>query len=160
VRCLHGGDVRADPHPLGRIANAVRDNPERAEFIGYNTQRVRWLMLILSSFFAGIAGGLTAINFEIVSAENVSAVRSGGVLLAAFIGGASFFFGPILGAIVFIFFSWRCPSTRRPGSSTSACSRDARDVRAGRPRQPPADEPAVMKFGKFKRLRDRTSASS
>ena len=91
--------------PLGRIANAVRDNPERAEFIGYNTQRVRWLMLILSSFFAGIAGGLTAINFEIVSAENVSAVRSGGVLLAAFIGGAAFFFGPILGAVVFVFFA-------------------------------------------------------
>jgi branched-chain amino acid transport system permease protein len=91
--------------PLGRIANAVRDNPQRAEFIGYNTQRVRWFMLILSSFFAGIAGGLTAINFEIVSAENVSAIRSGGVLLAAFIGGAAFFFGPILGAIVFIFFA-------------------------------------------------------
>ena len=45
--------------PLGRIANAVRDNPERAEFIGYNTQRVRWLMMILSTFFAGIAGGLS-----------------------------------------------------------------------------------------------------
>ena len=40
--------------PLGRIANAVRDNPERAEFIGYDTQRVRYLMLILSGFFAGI----------------------------------------------------------------------------------------------------------
>ena len=91
--------------PLGRIANAVRDNPERAEFIGYNTQRVRWLMLILSSFFAGIAGGLSAINFEIVSAENFSAVRSGGVLLAAFIGGVGFFFGPILGAVVFVFFA-------------------------------------------------------
>ena len=91
--------------PLGRIANAVRDNPERAEFIGYNTQRVRWLMLILSSFFAGVAGALTAINFEIVSAENVSAVRSGGVLLAAFIGGTAFFFGPILGAVVFVFFA-------------------------------------------------------
>jgi branched-chain amino acid transport system permease protein len=91
--------------PLGRIANAVRDNPERAEFIGYNTQRVRWLMLILSSFFAGIAGGLTAINFEIVSAENVHAIRSGGVLLATFIGGVTFFFGPILGAIVFVIFS-------------------------------------------------------
>jgi branched-chain amino acid transport system permease protein len=91
--------------PLGRIANAVRDNPERAEFVGYNTQRVRWLMLILSSFFAGIAGGLTAINFEIVSAENVHAVRSGGVLLAAFIGGIAFFFGPILGAIVFVLFA-------------------------------------------------------
>ena len=91
--------------PLGRIANAVRDNPERTEFIGYNTHRVRWLMLILSSFFAGIAGGLTAINFEIVSAENVSAVRSGGVLLAAFIGGVAFFFGPILGAVVFVLFA-------------------------------------------------------
>ena len=92
--------------PLGRMANAVRDNPERVEFIGYNAQRVRWLMLILSSFFAGIAGGLTAINFEIVvTAENVSAIRSGGVLLAAFIGGASFFFGPILGAVVFTFFA-------------------------------------------------------
>ena len=91
--------------PLGRIANAVRDNPERAEFIGYNPQRVRWLMLILSSFFAGIAGGLSAINFEIVSAENLSAARSGGVLLAAFIGGTAVFFGPILGAVVFTFFA-------------------------------------------------------
>ncbi|MCA3212490.1 MAG: branched-chain amino acid ABC transporter permease [Burkholderiales bacterium] len=91
--------------PLGRIANAVRDNPERAEFIGYNTQRVRWLMLMLSAFFAGIAGGLMAINLESVGSEAVSAIRSGGVLLAAFIGGVSFFFGPILGAVVFIFFS-------------------------------------------------------
>jgi branched-chain amino acid transport system permease protein len=91
--------------PLGRIANAVRDNPERAEFIGYDAQRVRWLMLVLSSFFAGVAGGLSAIYFEIVSAENLSAVRSGGVLLAAFIGGATFFFGPILGSAVFVLFA-------------------------------------------------------
>ncbi|QET01480.1 branched-chain amino acid ABC transporter permease [Cupriavidus pauculus] len=91
--------------PLGRIANAVRDNPERVEFIGYNTQRVRYLVLILSAFFAGIAGALSAINFEIVSAENVSAVRSGGVLLATFIGGAGVFFGPVIGAIVFILFA-------------------------------------------------------
>jgi len=91
--------------PLGRIANAVRDNPERAEFIGYNTQRVRWLMLILSSFFAGIAGALTAINFEIVGSEFFHAARSGGVLLAAFMGGIGFFFGPIIGAVVFTFFA-------------------------------------------------------
>lgn len=89
--------------PLGRIANAVRDNPERAEFIGYDTRRVRYLMLILSGFFAGISGALTAINFEIVSAENVSAIRSGAVLLFTFIGGIGFFFGPLLGAIVGVF---------------------------------------------------------
>jgi len=90
--------------PLGRMANAVRDNPERAEFVGYDTQKVRFMQFTLSAFFAGMAGGLSCINFEIVSAENVSAVRSGGVLLATFIGGVPFFFGPILGAIVFIFF--------------------------------------------------------
>lgn len=89
--------------PLGRIANAVRDNPERAEFIGYDTQRVRYLMMMLAGFFAGIAGGLSAINFEIVSAENVSTLRSGSVLLFTFIGGIGFFFGPMLGAIVGIF---------------------------------------------------------
>jgi len=90
--------------PLGRIANAVRDNPERAEFVGYDTQKVRWLTLIISAFFAGVSGALACINFEIVTAENVSAIRSGGVLLAAFIGGVGFFFGPILGACVFVYF--------------------------------------------------------
>ncbi len=91
--------------PLGRMINAVRDNPERVEFIGYDAQWVRYLTLILSAFFAGISGGLSAINFEIVSAENVSAIRSGGVLLFTFIGGIGFFFGPMLGAIVGVFFS-------------------------------------------------------
>ncbi len=90
--------------PLGRIANAVRDNPERAEFVGYSTHMVRFLMFALSGFFAGVAGGLSAINYEIVAAESVSAQRSGGVLLAAYIGGVGFFFGPVIGAIVFTFF--------------------------------------------------------
>jgi len=87
--------------PLGRIANAVRDNPERAEFIGYETQRVRYLVLIISGFFAGVSGALGAINFEIVSSENVSAIRSGTVLLFTFIGGVGFFFGPMIGAVLF-----------------------------------------------------------
>jgi branched-chain amino acid transport system permease protein len=92
--------------PLGRIANAVRDNPERAEFIGYDAQRVRWIMMMLSGFFAGVSGGLSAINLESVGSGAVHAVVSGGVLLAAFIGGAMFFFGPILGAVVFVFFAF------------------------------------------------------
>ncbi|MDE2429671.1 MAG: branched-chain amino acid ABC transporter permease [Burkholderiales bacterium] len=89
--------------PLGRMANAVRDNPERVEFVGYDTQWVRYLTLILSAFFAGIAGGLSAINFEIVTAENVSAIRSGAVLLFTFIGGIGFFFGPMIGAVLGVF---------------------------------------------------------
>jgi len=90
--------------PLGRMANAVRDNPERAEFVGYDTQIVRFLQLSLAGFFAGVSGALSCINFEIVTDENVSALRSGGVLIATFIGGTGFFFGPIVGSVVFIFF--------------------------------------------------------
>ena len=76
----------------------------RSEFIGYDTQRVRYLVLIISGFFAGISGALAAINFEIVSSENVSAIRSGTVLLFTFIGGVPFFFGPMIGAVIFGFF--------------------------------------------------------
>jgi len=92
--------------PLGRILNAVRDNPERVEFIGYNTQRVRYFAFIIAGFFAGVGGGLSAINFEIVNAsDSLSGVRSGGYLLFTFLGGAGFFFGPIIGAVLLVFAS-------------------------------------------------------
>ena len=90
--------------PLGRILNAVRDNPERVEFIGYNTQRVRYFAFIIAGFFAGIGGGLAAINFEIVNAaDSLNAFRSGSYLLFTFLGGAIFFFGPIIGAVLLVF---------------------------------------------------------
>jgi branched-chain amino acid transport system permease protein len=88
--------------PLGRIANAVRDNPERAEFIGYDTHKVRFLVVVLSAFFAGIAGGLSVINFEIVTSENVGAARSGSILLFTFLGGVGSFVGPILGGVLYV----------------------------------------------------------
>lgn len=88
--------------PLGRILNAVRDNPERVEFIGYSTQNVRYLAFMISGFFAGISGGLAALNFEIVTAEVVGAARSGAYLLFVFLGGATFFFGPIIGAVLMV----------------------------------------------------------
>jgi len=92
--------------PLGRMLNAVRDNPERVEFIGYNTQRVRYFGFIIAGFFAGVGGGLAAINFEIVNAgDSLNAVRSGGYLLFTFLGGATFFFGPIIGAVLLVFAS-------------------------------------------------------
>ncbi len=88
--------------PLGRLLNAVRDNPERVEFIGYSTQRVRFLAFVASGLFSGIAGGLAALNFEIVTAETVGAARSGAYLLFTFLGGATFFFGPIIGAVLMV----------------------------------------------------------
>jgi branched-chain amino acid transport system permease protein len=86
--------------PLGRMCNAVRDNPERAEFVGYSTQMVRFLVFCLSGFFAGVAGGLAAIHYEIVTSSMVGAAPSGFVLLMAYIGGVAFFIGPIIGAVL------------------------------------------------------------
>ncbi len=88
--------------PLGRMLNAVRDNPERVEFVGYDTRQVRWRAFMIAGFFAGIAGGLSALNFEIVTAEVVGAARSGAYLLFVFLGGATFFFGPIIGAVLMV----------------------------------------------------------
>lgn len=88
--------------PLGRIANAVRDNAERAEFVGYDTRWVRYLIVMASSFFAGIAGGLTAINVEAATADLLHGVRSGSYLLFTFLGGVGFFFGPIIGSVLLV----------------------------------------------------------
>ncbi|MGH8686787.1 MAG: branched-chain amino acid ABC transporter permease [Burkholderiales bacterium] len=87
--------------PVGRMANAVRDNPERAEFVGYSQKQVRLLSFMAAGFFAGIAGGLFALNYEIVTEEAVNLTTSGVVLLQAFIGGVGFFAGPIVGAVVY-----------------------------------------------------------
>ena len=88
--------------PLGRLLNAVRDNPERVEFLGFNPQRVRHLAFIMAGCFAGLAGGLAALHFEIVTAEVVGSARSGAYLLFTVVGGAGFFAGPILGGVLMV----------------------------------------------------------
>jgi branched-chain amino acid transport system permease protein len=89
--------------PAGRMANAVRDNPERTEFVGYSQRWVRYVSFCASGLFAGVAGGLFAVNYEILTAENMGLNASGSVLLMTYIGGIGTFAGPILGAIVFTF---------------------------------------------------------
>ena len=86
--------------PFGRMCNAVRENPERAQFVGYNPQVVRYIAFCLSGFFAGIAGALAGINFELANANLFGAAQSGTVLLATFIGGIGTFVGPVLGAVL------------------------------------------------------------
>ena len=87
--------------PIGRMANAVRDNPERAEFLGYSARWVRFYSFVASGFFCGVAGALFAINYEILTEENLNTASSGVILLITFLGGVGFFFGPIIGAIAF-----------------------------------------------------------
>jgi branched-chain amino acid transport system permease protein len=91
--------------PFMRLANAVRDNPVRAAAIGCYPWRIRYGVVVLAAFFAGVAGTLGLINLELVSTESVGMLRSGSVLIATVIGGTASFFGPVAGAIVLTFFS-------------------------------------------------------
>jgi branched-chain amino acid transport system permease protein len=86
--------------PLGRMANATRDNFERAQFMGYDPRMVRFLQFALSGFFAGIGGGLYAITYEIVTFDALAAPLSANALLMTYIGGSAVFGGPILGAVL------------------------------------------------------------
>jgi len=91
--------------PFGRMCNAVRDNPERAQFVGYDPHVIRYLAFCFAGFFAGVAGALAAINFEIANSAYLGAAESGVVLFATYIGGVEFFIGPIVGAIFVTYFS-------------------------------------------------------
>ncbi|AOJ69088.1 MULTISPECIES: branched-chain amino acid ABC transporter ATP-binding protein/permease [Burkholderia] len=91
--------------PLARLANAVRDNPARVAALGTDPRRVRYAMAIAAAFFAGVSGALTLIDVEVATSESVGMLRSGAVLFAAVIGGATSFFGPAVGAVLLTFFS-------------------------------------------------------
>ncbi|AGK47002.1 branched-chain amino acid transport system / permease component family protein [Burkholderia thailandensis MSMB121] len=91
--------------PFARLANAVRDNPARVAALGTDPRRVRYAMAIAAAFFAGVSGALTLIDVEVATSESVGMLRSGAVLFATVIGGATAFFGPVVGAVLLTFFS-------------------------------------------------------
>jgi branched-chain amino acid transport system permease protein len=88
--------------PLGRLLNAVRDNPERVAYLGFDPRFIRYLALVVSAFFAGVAGGLGALLFEIATPEVLSAQRSGAYLLFTVLGGTALFWGPVLGGVLMV----------------------------------------------------------
>ncbi|WP_433704482.1 branched-chain amino acid ABC transporter permease [Paraburkholderia sacchari] len=99
--------------PFVRLANAVRDNPVRAASLGASPARVRAVMIVLAAGFAGVAGTLTLINVELAAAESVGMMRSAAVLIATVTGGTASFFGPVLGALVWVAFSVGVASVSR-----------------------------------------------
>jgi branched-chain amino acid transport system permease protein len=91
--------------PYGNTVACVKDNEERARFIGYNTFLSKLTLYTMAGFFAGIAGSLFAFFEEFVSLNTINITMSTEVLFMTFIGGIGSFWGPILGAGVFIYFT-------------------------------------------------------
>ncbi|MEX3937537.1 branched-chain amino acid ABC transporter permease [Paraburkholderia phymatum] len=86
--------------PLGRLMNATRDNPERMDFVGFNPVVIRGFALTLSAGFAGIAGSLYALGFQVVTLDTLSLAQSTAGMLHAYVGGYTSYFGPVVGALL------------------------------------------------------------
>jgi branched-chain amino acid transport system permease protein len=88
--------------PFGAVLEAVRENEARARACGYDVRATRWLAFVISGGFCGLAGALQAIHLSIVPIETLYYQTSGLVVMMALLGGMGTFFGPFIGAGVFL----------------------------------------------------------
>jgi branched-chain amino acid transport system ATP-binding protein/branched-chain amino acid transport system permease protein len=90
--------------PVGSVLVAIRENEERARFIGYPTNRYKLIAFVLSATVVAVAGTLSVFNHRFASAEPLSVAFSGELIAMVVIGGMRSFLGPALGALFFILF--------------------------------------------------------
>jgi branched-chain amino acid transport system permease protein len=89
--------------PFGKALQAIRMNETRARFVGYDVWLTKWAVFTLSGAFAGLAGGLMALLQESAYPDVMSVHGSGFIVMATLIGGGLVsFWGPVIGAVVFI----------------------------------------------------------
>ncbi len=88
--------------PFGAVLEAVRENEPRARACGFDVGATRFLAFALSGAFCGVAGGLQALHLGIVPLETLSYQTSGAAVMMALLGGMGTFFGPFVGAGVFL----------------------------------------------------------
>ena len=88
--------------PFGAVLEAVRENEQRARACGYDVSRIRWVAIVLSGLFCGLAGALYAIHLSIVPIETLHYFTSATVVMMALLGGMGTFFGPFLGAFLYL----------------------------------------------------------
>ncbi|MFC7398430.1 branched-chain amino acid ABC transporter permease [Chelatococcus sp. GCM10030263] len=88
--------------PFGAVIEAVRENEARARASGYDVTMTRLLTFVLSGGFCGLAGALLALHLSIVPIETLGIETSGLAVMMCLLGGMGTFFGPFVGAAVFL----------------------------------------------------------
>ena len=92
--------------PVGRLTLGLRENSQRLRFLGYDVHRLNVTVFAISAMFAGIAGGLQALNTESANYVLLESHVSAAVVLNSYIGGVTVFLGPALGAVLMTFFGY------------------------------------------------------
>jgi branched-chain amino acid transport system permease protein len=95
--------IRIIQSPFGKSLQCLRENEERARSIGYNPIRYKLISFVISTFFAGLAGGLYALLQNFVPLFALGLDTSGDVVLMTLIGGMGTLYGPIMGAMGLVF---------------------------------------------------------
>lgn len=90
--------------PFGKVLQAVRENQQRAQALGYNTYVVKLVAFTVSSTFAGFAGALYAFLILFAFPQMINATFSGQIVAMTVVGGMGSFFGPAIGAAFFVYF--------------------------------------------------------
>jgi branched-chain amino acid transport system permease protein len=88
--------------PFGRVLTTIRENPERAEFIGVDVRRYELVAFVVAGFFAGLSGGLFGIFNRGVFPDFAYWPKSSEVLIMTLLGGMGHFWGPAVGALVLL----------------------------------------------------------
>jgi branched-chain amino acid transport system permease protein len=99
---VYYGCVKLVNSPFGQILQAIRDNEERAEFIGYDIRVFKRRSFVISGIIGGLSGALFAL-LRFVDPEVLHWLTSAEVLVMNLLGGMGTLYGPIIGAIVFLF---------------------------------------------------------
>lgn len=89
--------------PFGLCLKAIRDNPEKAEYLGVNMKRYRWYAFVISGAYAAIGGALLAPAIGHVDPGLTYWTHSGTLVFMTLLGGFTNFFGPLIGVVVYIF---------------------------------------------------------
>ena len=88
--------------PFGRTMLAIRENERRARFLGLPVEKHIWLSFSISCFFTALAGTLYALLNNFADPLGLNYVMSGNIVMIAVMGGMRTFWGPLLGAVLFV----------------------------------------------------------
>ncbi len=101
---------RLTTSPFGMLLLTIKENETRSQFLGYDTVRYKWVTFVISTSIAGLAGGLSILNYTYVTPSFIDPTRNVEVIFASLIGGAGSVYGALVGGVIYMVISNYLPN--------------------------------------------------